>query len=125
MIAIAINNSIKVNARRVSMWQDYPTASWGAQKEKGNFEAEFRSGGKSISALFSSEGSLLESEQGINVSELPAPASSYIKSHYPGKVVKEAARISKADGKIEFEAEIGGRDLVFDAKGNFLEIEDD
>lgn len=41
------------------------------------------------------------------------------------KKITEAARIVDAGGQVTYEAEIGGRDYIFDAKGNFIKAEDD
>ena len=94
------------------------TVSW--EKEQGKFEASFKKDGKAMSALFESNGSLLETEIAISTTALPATALQYIKKHFKGKNIREAAKITKADGTINFEAEINGRDQLFDAQGNFL-----
>jgi hypothetical protein len=48
-----------------------------------------------------------------------------MKQHYPGIAIGEAARITKANGETNYEAEIKGKDVVFDAKGKFLKEEKD
>jgi hypothetical protein len=37
--------------------------------------------------------------------------------------VKEAAKITQADGAIMYEAEVNGKDLIFDASGKFVKQE--
>jgi hypothetical protein len=56
----------------------------------------------------------------IKVSELPGSVMQYITAHHKGASVKEAAKITKANGEVNYEAEVKGMDLIFDATGKFL-----
>lgn len=103
----------------------YPgiTAKW--EKESGKFEAGFKKDKHTMSALFNADGSLTETETDIPVSDLPATAITYTHEHYKGIIIKEAAKITKAGGSINYEAAIKGRDLIFDERGRFLkEVKD-
>lgn len=103
----------------------YPKAnkvSW--EKEKGNYEANW--GGKSgedTSMQFTPGGAFVEEVNAITVSQLPANVASYVKSHYNGARIKEAGKITDASGKHFFEAEIKGKDLIFDESGNFVKVD--
>jgi hypothetical protein len=78
-----------------------------------------------MSALFEANGNLIETETEIQSTALPAAAQAYIKEHYKGKTVKETARITKGDGTVYYEAEINGKDVMFDVTGVFLnEVKD-
>ncbi len=100
----------------------YPGAkkvNW--EKEKGNFEANW--GGKSgedTSTLFTPAGVFVEVVVAIPVAQLPATVAPYIKNHYHGAGIKEAGMVTDAAGVHFFEAEIKGKDLVFDANGKFV-----
>lgn len=98
----------------------YPgtTAKW--EKEAGKYEANFKQSGNTMSALFEVNGNLTESEMDIAVSALPAAVLAYVKEHYKGKSIKEGAKITKADGTVNYEAEVNGKDVIFDAGGKFL-----
>ena len=98
----------------------YPglTAKW--EMESGNYEAAFKKDGKSMSAVFEPGGNMMESEVAIKVTALPAEVLTYVKEHYKGAVIREAARITKADGTVNFEAEVNKMDVLFDAKGKFI-----
>ncbi len=100
--------------------KQYPgvTAKW--EKEDGKYEAGFKQGGNTMSATFEAGGAFTESEMDIKVAGLPAEASSYIKEHYKGKSIKEAAKITLANGAVNYEAEVDGKDVMFDANGKFL-----
>ncbi|MDB5159357.1 MAG: hypothetical protein JWR50_4064 [Mucilaginibacter sp.] len=103
----------------------YPTATkvtW--EKEKGNFEANW--GGKSgedMSVMFSPAGTFIEQVKAIKVSELPAGVDKYVKDKYNGAKITEAGKVTDAAGKTMYEAEVKGKDMVFDEQGNFLKID--
>ncbi|MFI5194421.1 MAG: PepSY-like domain-containing protein [Chitinophagales bacterium] len=102
----------------------YPQAkgvSW--EKEKGNYEANW--GGKSgedHSVQFTPSGEFLEIVNAIPVTELPKSVLAYVHDHY--KVTPtEAGRVTDAHGKLSYEAEVHGKDIIFDDKGNFVKAE--
>ncbi|MDB5211818.1 MAG: hypothetical protein JWQ30_2645 [Sediminibacterium sp.] len=107
---------------KTALAKKYPAASkvsW--EKEKGNFEANW--GGKSgedNSAVFTPAGAFVELVQAIPISQLPASVAPYVKLHYKGAKIIEAGKLTDASGKHMFEAEIKGKDLIFDEKGNFI-----
>ncbi|HXB45750.1 MAG TPA: PepSY-like domain-containing protein [Puia sp.] len=100
----------------------YPAAKnvhW--EKEKGNFEANW--GGKSgedNSAVFSPSAQFVEIVVAIPVGQLPPSVAPYVAKNYKGAKIKEAGKVTDASGKHMFEAEIKGKDLIFDEKGVFL-----
>jgi len=51
---------------------------------------------------------------------LPAAVVPYIAANYKGAKIKEAGKVTNASGKIMYEAEIKGRDLIFGEKGGFI-----
>ena len=73
-----------------------------------------------MSCVLSASGDILETETYIAVSELPAAVNLYIAQHYKAGKVTKAASIVKADGRALYEAEINGKDLLFDAAGNVI-----
>jgi hypothetical protein len=86
--------------------------SW--SKEDANFEAEFSLNGKETSNVYTANGTFVESEVEIKVAELPA----VVKMKLKDQKVAEAAKITKANGSVIYEAEVKGKDLLFDADGN-------
>ena len=107
-------------AVKVSFAKKYPGAVAKWEKEGGKYEAGFKENGNTMSALFEAGGAMTESEMDIKVNTLPAAVLAYVKQNYPGKTIKEGAKITKADGTINYEAEVSGTDVIFDAKGKFL-----
>lgn len=107
-------------AVRESFAKAFPAVTqvnWNLEK-KDIYEAEFKEGGKSMSANFSSKGEWLETETEIKVADLPKPVADYLSQHYKGVHIKEAAQIKKSSGLIFYEAEVKGKDLLFDENGN-------
>lgn len=92
--------------------------SW--DKEGANYEVNFKQDGKSMSALIDANGTIIETETDIDIDDLPQAAKTYMQKHYAGVKIKEAARIVKTGGEINYEAEVNKKDVVFDANGNFL-----
>ncbi len=111
-------------AVKAALAKKYPEAknnkvSW--EKEKGNFEANW--GGKSgedNSTVFTPTAIFVELVQAIPISQLPASVAPYVKQHYKGAKINEAGKVTDASGKHMFEAEIKGKDLIFDEKGVFI-----
>lgn len=93
------------------------------EKEGNNYEAEFTQNKVETSAEFGPNGQWIATETEINVSELPKAISDYCTKNMPGKKIKEASKITSADGSISYEAEVDEADYIFDAKGNFLKKE--
>lgn len=91
-------------------------AKW--EMEKQNYEAEFTSKGIETSEVYAASGSLMETEVSIKSTELPTAVLAKLK----GMKIAETAKITKADGTVQYEAEVKGKDLLFDAKGNPVKL---
>lgn len=102
-------------AVKAAFAKQYPGVSVKWEKEGAKFEAGFKQNGNTISALFEPNGKLEESEMDIKVADLPATVLAYVKEHYKGKSIREGAKIMKADGTVNYEAEVDGKDIIFDA----------
>ena len=129
VLAIFAFVTINVNAQKMtadkvpsvikeSLKNAYPNAK-GAKwdKEKSDYEASFKMDGKDMSVVFDAKGMEKEVETDIKFSELPMPVQTALK----GKKVKEAAIIKKG-GKTFYEAEVGGKDLLFEADGKMVKM---
>ena len=120
------NGKIDVPAKvKSALKQKYPEAknvAW--EKEKGNYEANW--GGKSgedNSVQFTPAGTFIEIVKAIPVSQLPSNVASYVKQHYNDAKITEAGKVTDANGNLSYEAEVKGRDVIFDEKGNFVKAE--
>lgn len=136
LLAGGILAAAKVSAQKVSsnkvpavviagLAKKYPGASkvtW--EKEKGNFEANW--GGKSgedMSVQFTPAGDFIEEVHAIQPALLPSGVNSYVKLHYKNAKITEAGKVTDAAGKTSYEAEVKGKDILFDESGNFVKIE--
>ena len=93
-------------------------------KEGGKYEANFTKDGKTMSATFTAAGALEETETDIKISELPSAVADYVKANYKNASIKEAAVIERGNQKM-YEAEVNGKDLLFDMNSKFLKEEKD
>ena len=115
------------SAVSASLLKKYPKASrvtW--EKEHGNYEANW--GGKSgedMSVQFTPDGQFVEEVHAISVSSLPPGVAAYAKAHYKGAKITEAGKVTDAQGKTSYEAEIKSKDMIFDENGNFVKTEEE
>ena len=110
---------------KTSFAKDFPGTSPNWEKETPNYEANFKMDGKTMSALYDANGSRQESETDIKVADLPASVKDYIAQNYKGETIKEAAIITKANGEINYEAEVKGMDVLFTKEGKFIKTAKD
>lgn len=90
------------------------------EKENKDYEAGFMNNKTETTVVYDTRGVFKESEAKINANELPANATSYISTNYKGAIIKETAKITKVSGEVNYEAEVKGMDLIFDAAGKFI-----
>lgn len=111
---------------KAGLQKQFPNAQnikW--EKEKGNYEAGFKVKQADYSVLVGASGNIMETEAPIANDALPASVKEYVSKHYPDKKIKEAAKITDAKGVLTYEAEVNGKDLIFDDSGKFLkEVKD-
>jgi hypothetical protein len=132
-VAIGCLTSVSVVAQKVksadvpaavktALQQKYPSASgvtW--EKEKGNFEANWGGASKEDNSVqFTPAGVFVEQVVAMPVAQLPAAVTDYVHAHYAGVKITEAGKVTDAQGRTRYEAEVKGKDLLFDEKGNFI-----
>ncbi len=109
------------HAATAAFTKSYPGAQkvkW--DKENKQYEASFLYQHQNLSVLYNAGGSVVETEVKIPVDELPAAVRRQAMAK--GRI-KEAARITRASGQLFYEAEVKGKDLLYDSNGNFLQPE--
>jgi hypothetical protein len=89
-------------------------------KDGNNYEAKYEADKIGKSVTYDTSGKLIETEVEIETSDLPAPIMEYVKNNYKADKVKEASKITDANGIVTYEAEVKGVDLIFDSKCNFI-----
>lgn len=95
------------------------------EKESANeFEASFKNENAECSAAYTAKGKFIESETGIQVSELPRAALDLIKNKHADHQISKAFKITDAKGKVSFEAEITKgketKELLFSEAGKLV-----
>jgi hypothetical protein len=131
IVVLTIFTAVSVSAQKLkeedvpgivknSFTNQYPGVKAKWEKEDGNYEAAFKKEGKAMTAVYDPMGTLKETEVVIKQSELPSAALDYLNTKYKGKKIKETAKVTKADGAINYEAEVGGKDIIFDADGKYI-----
>lgn len=105
-----------------ALQKNYPSAQevkW--EKENDGYEASFKLKEAEYSIVVDQSGNITETEVEIKVDELPFEIMNYLIKNYPSQKVTEAARITKADGSVIYEAEMKNKELLFDATGKLLQ----
>jgi len=124
--AVLVGNAQKLKESQVPLetraafTKNYPNAKGTWDKEDANYEVNFKEKGNPVSMVIDIHGTIIEKETDIPVSDLPAPITEYVKKNYAGAKIHGAARIVKQSGEINYEAEVGRKDLVFDGAGKFI-----
>jgi len=127
LMAQNIKSSLVPQAVTKALISKYPEAnkiSW--EKESGNYEANW--GGKSgedMSVQFTPAGVYVQQVKAIDLNQLPAAVKQYAAVHYKGSKIKEPGKVTDAAGKISYEVEIKGKDVLFDEQGKFIKEDKD
>jgi len=126
--------TIGVNAQKVSeskvpeavktvFTKAYPATEGKWVKEDGNYEVSFDKDTKKMTLVIAPKGTLVQTEYAITAAELPKAAKEYLETNAKGVKIKEMAHILKPNGEVEYEAEVKGKDVLFDKDGKFLSKE--
>jgi hypothetical protein len=113
-------------AVKTALQQKYPSASGvGWEKEKGNYEANWGGASKEDnSVLFTPPGNAYgHNPRPPPATGRPAAVADYVRTHYPGAKIAEAGKVTDAEGRTRYEAEVKGKDLLFDEKGDFIKFD--
>lgn len=105
--------------------KQYPKAAdvkWGLEKTN-EYEAEFKVNKTGISVVYDEKGTLLETETGINESELPQAVKTTLAKDFASYKINEVEKTeSKGSITYEMEAKKDGKEfeLVFDKNGKLI-----
>jgi hypothetical protein len=123
--AQSITESKVPAAVKSALAKRYPSATGVAwEREKGNFEANWGGHSKEDnSVLFTPTGEFVEMVSAIPVNRLPPAVAAYVQKHFPGAKITEAGKVTDVKGAVSYEAEVRGKDLRFDEKGNYVKAD--
>lgn len=108
-----------------SFTNDFPGTKSKWEKEGDKYEVNFVYEGKDMSVVYDANGNKQETETGMKISDLPIPVKNYLVKNYKGQKIKGAAIITKSNGEVNYEAEIKGRDVLFNKDGTFIKTSKD
>lgn len=91
------------------------------ETEDNMYEVNFKHRRKKMSALFNMDGSLVQTEKRIKIRALPSAAIAYLNTYYLGMKIKEVSEVGYVNGVRNYEAEVNGKDLIFDVEGKFIQ----
>ena len=109
---------------RASFAKLYPGAkhpTW--DKENSQYEASYVNGQVKGSVLFDADGKWSEREVAIPTNQLPRKSLQYLQKQYKGQLLKGAAKITKSNGEVQYEAEIPGKEVFFTKDGLFIKAD--
>jgi hypothetical protein len=95
-------------------------AKW--MSEDKDYEVVFKKEKMEMSAVYTPEGRLKETEEKISKADLPATVVEYIKQHY-NKNIKSAEKATNEVGVVTYEIEVGEVEVIFDQNGKFIKEE--
>lgn len=101
-------------AVKTAFTQQYGSTSARWTKSGEEYEAHFKHNRQEMSAVYAPDGTLAATETELKVWQLPLPVIDYVEQHY-GSSIKDAAKVTKANGEINYEAVVKGKEVVFDA----------
>jgi hypothetical protein len=107
-----------VKAAFINEFPAAKTVKW--DREENNFEASFDNNKSDQSVVFDAQGNILEIEVEVEINQLPKGVMDYVKATYPGKKIKEVAKITEAQKTVTYEVEVNGMDVIFSEQGKFI-----
>ena len=100
----------------------YPGVQAKWDKEGSKYEASFKKDQSDMSVLYNTKGMAEETEMDMKVEMLPAAVKAALAKDYKNIKIAEAAKITKADGTVMYEAEMKGKDYLFMPNGKFVKV---
>ena len=89
-------------------------------KEDGHYEAQFLLTRVQTTVAYDAGGTIVQTESGIALTELPKETTAYLAKNLAGKKVEFPTKITTAAGVISYEAVVSGFLYAFDSKGLFV-----
>lgn len=102
--------------------QQFPGTEAHWVKEGDQYVAHFRQKRLDMNIQYNAEGTITRMKEEIKVWQLPLPVIEYMEQHY-GDSPREAAKVTRANGEINYEAHVKGKEVLFDASCAVLEEE--
>jgi len=89
-------------------------------RDKTHYQVKYIADKKPRTQTYSQSGTVVVHDAKVALSLLPPAVKTYVDKNYAGQSVDKVLKITKDDKSVNYNLEINGTDLFFDAKGNFL-----
>lgn len=91
-------------------------------KEKSGYQARYIVNKKTRTVSYTNSGTMVVHDSKVAIATLPAAVKVYLEKNYPGHAdnINKVLKMTKPDGTVNYDVEINGTDIFFDAKGNYL-----
>lgn len=92
------------------------------KKEKSCYQAKYMVDKKPRTVTYTNSGTIVVHDSKVAIANLPSGVKTYLDKNYPSHSdeVNKVLKMTKPDGTVNYDVEISGTDLIFDAKGNYL-----
>ena len=90
-------------------------------KDSINYQVSFFNGKAPVSVTYDAKGKRMITEMQMAVEDIPQSITDYVQKNYPGEIFQDVAQITNVEGLVTYEVQVKDMDLIFDAKGGFLE----
>ena len=110
-----------VKAKFSSLYPTVKSPTW--EMEDDTYEASFTFNQVATSVVISASGEHKQTETAMEPNTLPRMTRYYVMKELANQPITEACKIVDSKGVISYEAEVGGKDYLFDAEGNFTGME--
>ncbi len=112
-----------VKAKFSSLYPTVKSPAW--EMEDGMYEASFTFNQVATSVVISAAGEHKQTETAMEPNTLPRMTRYYVMKELSNQPITEACKIVDSKGVVSYEAEVGGKDYLFDADGNFTGMDSD
>jgi Protein of unknown function (DUF2874). len=124
--ACSVNVPKEVKDTFAKKFPSVTKVKWSKENDKA-LEAEFKLDGKTESALFSLDGTWMETEEEIAVDVLPQAVKTTLDAKFAKMTVKECEKVTNSDSSLTYELEIktldGVKEVVFNTQGDIIKVE--
>jgi hypothetical protein len=84
------------------------------------YKAEYDQKALEFGSTYDIMGKMISEEMEISRNDLMQSIKDYASSHYAGKRIREATKVTSAGGVVTYYIDIAGMEVTFDSKGNYL-----
>ena len=97
-------------------------AKW--KKDGSNYKVMYETADNmDMMVIYDASANLVKTKEEIKSAQLPSAVTEYVSSNYDKNDIKQAYKITEANGTMTYKTEVRGMYLVFDSQGKFMKSE--